>query len=178
MLSNGIWTKSEELLSDHIFYGIPNAQELEFRYKNKTTMVIGSGHSAINAFLDLAELKEEYPDTIIHWVLRKKHVSEAYGGQENDGLQARGELGIKIQRPVDSKKVQVLTPFYISEVYESNGKMNVSGGLKGKESTISGIDEIVVSTGLWPDVTFLSEIRLSLVPTVESVKTLAPLMLT
>ena len=56
--------------------------------------------------------------------------------------------------------------------------MNVSGGLKGKESTISGIDEIVVSTGLWPDVTFLSEIRLSLVPTVESVKTLAPLMLT
>ena len=105
-------------------------------------------------------------------------MSEAYGGQENDGLQARGELGIKIQRPVDSKKVQVLTPFYISEVYESNGKMNVSGGLKGKESTISRIDEIVVSTGLWPDVTFLSEIRLSLVPTVESVKTLAPLMLT
>ena len=32
----------------------------------------------------------------IIWILRKNNVEEAYGGEENDALQARGELGSKI----------------------------------------------------------------------------------
>lgn len=176
MLSNGIWTKSEQALKDRIYYGIPNVHELENRYKNKTIMVIGSGHSAINALLDLVELKEKYQNTVIHWVLRKKHVKEAYGGQENDGLQARGELGIKIQKLVDSKQINVLTPFYINGVREVNRKISVTGELNTEESVISGIDEIVVSTGFRPDVTYLNEIRLSVDSAVESVEALAPLI--
>ncbi|WP_420489785.1 NAD(P)-binding domain-containing protein [Neobacillus drentensis] len=176
MLSNGIWTNAERKLKNHIYYGIPNVQELDERYKNKSVMVIGSGHSAINALLDLVELKETYPNTMIYWVLRKKHVSEAYGGQENDGLQARGELGIRIQRLVESKQIAVLTPFYIDGVQEVNGKMNVSGDLNGEETTIGNIDEIVVSTGFRPDTSYLNEIRLSIDSAVESVEALAPLI--
>jgi thioredoxin reductase len=176
MLSNGVWTKSEERLKDHIFYGIPNVSEHKVRYNNKTIMVIGSGHSAINALLELVELKDECPDTVVYWVLRKKNVSEAYGGQENDGLQARGELGIRIQKLVDSGQIQVLTPFYISKVDEADGKLNVIGILGEEETTFSGIDEIVVSTGFRPNVGFLREIRLSLDPGVESVQALAPLI--
>ncbi|WP_066249507.1 NAD(P)-binding domain-containing protein [Neobacillus drentensis] len=176
MLSNGIWTKSEQALKDRIYYGIPNVHELEERYKNKTIMVIGSGHSAINALLDLVELKEKYQNTEIYWALRKKHVREAYGGQENDGLQARGELGIRIQRLVDSKQIAVLTPFYINGVHEVNGKMNVSGDLNGEETTIGNIDDIVVSTGFRPDTSYLNEIRLSIDSAVESVEALAPLI--
>ncbi|WML49718.1 glutamate synthase [Neobacillus sp. PS3-34] len=176
MLSNGIWTNAERTLKDHIYYGIPNVKELEERYRNKSVMVIGSGHSAINALLDLVELKEKYPDTVIRWVLRKKHVREAYGGQENDGLQARGELGIRIQRLVDSEQIEVLTPFYISGVREVKGKISVLGDLNGEEETIGEIDEIVVSTGFRPDISYLNEIRLSLDSAVESVDTLAPLI--
>jgi len=176
MLSNGIWTNAERALKDRIHYGIPNVRELENRYKNKTIMVIGSGHSAINALLDLAELKEKYQNTAIHWVLRKKHVREAYGGQENDGLQARGELGIKIQRLVESEQINVVTPFYISGVKESNGKISLTGDLDGKDSEISGIDEIVVSAGFRPNVTYLSEIRLNVDSAVESVEALAALI--
>ncbi|MGV2939332.1 NAD(P)-binding domain-containing protein [Mesobacillus sp. LC4] len=176
ILSNGIWTSSERNLNEKIYYGIPNFQELEDRYKNKTVMVVGSGHSAINALLDLAALKEKHPNTIIYWVLRKKHVKEAYGGQENDGLQARGELGTRIQKLVDMKLVEVITPFYIHEVNNVDGKICVSGELNGEETIIGLIDEIVVSTGFRPDTSFLNEIRLSLDSSVESVEALAPLI--
>ncbi|MEH7226624.1 NAD(P)-binding domain-containing protein [Bacillus sp. JJ1566] len=175
-LSNGIWTNAERTLNNHIYYGIPNVNKLEDRYKDKTVMVIGSGHSAINALLELVELKCNYPNTNIYWVLRKQHVNEAYGGQENDGLQARGELGIKIQKMVESEQIKVLTPFYIHTLKGENGKITVTGNLNSEEVSIPDIDEIVVSTGFRPDVSFLHEIRLNLNPAVESVEALAPLI--
>ncbi|OEH92575.1 NAD(P)-binding domain-containing protein [Bacillus solimangrovi] len=175
-LSNGIWTKAEKQLKDRIHYGIPNVNELEDRYKNKSIMVVGSGHSAINGLLDFAQLKEKFPDTMIYWVLRKKHVRETYGGQENDELQARGELGIRIQKLVESNEIKVLTPFYIRDVRENMGKISVNGDMNTDEVKISNIDELVVSTGFRPNVSFLNEIRLDLDPTVESVEALAPLI--
>lgn len=175
-LSNGIWTSAEKSLKKQIYYGIPNVKKLEGRYKNKAVMVIGSGHSAINALLELVDLKEKYPNTIVNWVLRKAHVHEAYGGQGNDELQARGELGIRVKKLVESEKINVYTPFYIHLIEGENGKMRVSGRLNHKEMTIHAIDELVVSTGFRPDVSFLQEIRLKLDPTVESVEALAPLI--
>ena len=72
--------------SHRIFYGIPDVLgRHRHRYKNKSVVVVGGGHSAINTLLELDKLKEAYPDTQIHWVLRKKHVKEVYGGQEADG---------------------------------------------------------------------------------------------
>lgn len=175
-LSNGIWTHSERSLKEKIYYGIPNVVELKHRYINKTIMVIGSGHSAINSLLDFANLKENNSDTQVYWVLRKKHISEVYGGQENDGLQARGELGIKIQKLVESGQIKIVTPYYISKLKEVDGKISVTGELNGEEVTISDIDEIVVNTGFRLDESFLKEIRLSIDSVVESVEALAPLI--
>ncbi|WP_325048961.1 NAD(P)-binding domain-containing protein [Peribacillus saganii] len=176
ILSNGIWTNAERKLSDQIFYGIPNVLELESRYRNKSIMVIGSGHSAINALLDLARLKGIFPATKIHWVLRKVSVSDAYSGQEKDGLQARGELGIRLQQLVETKTVNIMTPFYVNGVSAKDGKIFVTGNLNGEEASIDGIDEIVVTTGFRPDTSFLQEVRLNLDSAVESVKALTPLI--
>ncbi|WP_026693911.1 NAD(P)-binding domain-containing protein [Peribacillus kribbensis] len=176
ILSNGLWTKAEKMLENRIYYGIPNVKELESRYKDKAVMVIGSGHSAINALLELADLKGKFPETQIYWAMRKKRVQEVYGGQENDGLPARGELGIKIQKLVDTHQINILTPFYIHGVSETDGKIIVTGDLKGEEVSINGIDEVVVSTGFRPDTRFLQEVRLSTDPAVESVEALAPLI--
>ncbi|MCP1495139.1 hypothetical protein J2Y73_005170 [Peribacillus frigoritolerans] len=125
ILSNGIWTNAERQLHNQIHYGIPNVEQLENRYQNKTTIVIGSGHSAINALLDLATLQQKFTDTKIYWVLRKKQIHEVYGGQENDGLAARGELGIRIQQLVESGRINILTPFHINGVYPTNGQITV-----------------------------------------------------
>ena len=176
ILSNGIWTNAERQLHNQIHYGIPNVEQLENRYQNKSTVVIGSGHSAINALLDLATLQQKFTDTKIYWVLRKKQIHEVYGGQENDGLAARGELGTRIQQLVESGRINIFTSFHINGVYPTNGKITVVGELNGEEFTLGDIDEIVVSTGFRPDTTFLNEIRINLDSAVESIDTLAPLI--
>ncbi|MEY8188740.1 FAD-dependent oxidoreductase [Peribacillus simplex] len=176
ILSNGIWTNAERQLHNQIHYGIPNVEQLENRYQNKSIMVIGSGHSAINALLDLATLQQKFTDTKIYWVLRKKQINEVYGGQENDGLAARGELGIRIQQLVESGRIIILTPFHINGVTQTNNKITVVGELNGEEFTLGDIDEIVVSTGFRPDTSFLNEIRINLDSAVESIEALAPLI--
>jgi thioredoxin reductase len=176
ILSNGIWTNAERKLHNQIHYGIPNVVQLENRYQNKSIMVIGSGHSAINALLELATLQQKFTDTKIYWVLRKKQINEVYGGQENDGLEARGKLGIRIQQLVESGRINILTPFHINGVYPTNDKIAVVGELDGEEFTLSDIDEIVVSTGFRPDTSFLNEIRINLDSAVESIEALAPLI--
>ena len=122
ILSNGIWTNAERKLYNQIHYGIPNVVQLENRYQNKSIMVIGSGHSAINALLELATLQQKFTDTKIYWVLRKKQINEVYGGQENDGLEARGKLGIRIQQLVESGRINILTPFHINECIQQTVK--------------------------------------------------------
>lgn len=177
MLSSGLWTNAESKLKGKINYGIPNILgKLESKYANKTVMVVGSGHSSINAMLDLARLKERYTNTKIYWVLRKSHVSEVYGGQEKDGLPARGELGIRIQQLVETDMINVVTPFYIQDVQSTGNTLEVKGEINGKEEAINDIDEIIVSAGFRPDTSFLKEVRIKLDSTVESVEALAPLI--
>ncbi|WP_458353227.1 NAD(P)-binding domain-containing protein [Peribacillus frigoritolerans] len=176
ILSNGIWMNAERKLHNQIYYGIPNVFQLENRYRNKSIMVIGSGHSAINALLELATLQQKFTDTKICWVLRKKQINEVYGGQEKDGLEARGELGIKIQQLVESGRINILTPFHINGVYPANDKITVAGEMNGEEFTLGDIEEIVVGTGFRPDTTYLNEIRINLDSAVESIEALAPLI--
>jgi thioredoxin reductase len=177
MLSNGLWTKAEKNLKDKIHYGIPDVLgDLKEKYANKRVMVVGSGHSAINVMLELSRLKEQYIDTTIHWVLRKSHISDVYGGQEKDGLPARGELGIRIQKLVESEMINVITPFHISEVKSAGESMRVKGDINGDYTEVSEIDEIIVSSGFRPDTSFINEVRIILDSAVESVAALAPLI--
>ncbi|APH05026.1 NAD(P)-binding domain-containing protein [Bacillus weihaiensis] len=175
-LSNGIWTKKEQELIEQIHYGIPDIVQEEDRYKNKTIMVVGSGHSAINSILYLAQLKKQFPQTKLYWVLRKQKVDEAYGGLETDELEARGELGKKMKKLVETNQLTVLTPFSIRELKKEGEKISVSGEWNSKEVVLHDIDELIVNTGFRPDRTFLDEIRIELDPAVESVKSLAPLI--
>ncbi|WP_412733885.1 NAD(P)-binding domain-containing protein [Heyndrickxia sporothermodurans] len=175
--SNGIWLKGEEGIKNQIFYGIPDILGVEKnRYLNKRVAVIGSGHSAINSLLELAKIKDEYPATEIVWVLRKERVENAYGGEELDALEARGDLGSRIHKLVDSGVVQVITPFMIQYVKGKNGKIELVGETKGDLKTYSDIDEMIVNTGNRPDFSILREVRTSIDTATESVKALAPLI--
>jgi thioredoxin reductase len=115
--SGGVYAVGEVENRDKIFYGIPDIPDQHSnRYKNKSVLVVGGGHSSINAILELDKLKDKYPDTQINWVLRKKNVRDVYGGQENDALEARGALGIKIEELVNNDRVNVYTPFQIQQI--------------------------------------------------------------
>ena len=70
--ADGLPAIGERQAADRIVYGIPDVLEvLRSRYAGRTTMVVGSGHSALNALIDLAELKASAPDTRILWGMRR-----------------------------------------------------------------------------------------------------------
>lgn len=175
--SEGIWTEDELALTSKITYGIPNllGNQRE-RYANKKVLVVGSGHSAINALLDLERLQEQEPSTGIVWIIRKPDVEDVYGGQESDGLQERGALGIRLQRLVESGKVEVQTSFHIQSLTSDGGRVTVIGSKNARTHRIEGIDEIISNTGSRPDLSFLREVRLDLDPALESVNVLGPLI--
>ncbi|MCQ6562194.1 NAD(P)-binding domain-containing protein [Paenibacillus mendelii] len=177
LYASGVLTNEERSLSEHIYYGIPNIQGKDKeRYLGKSIAVVGGGHSALNTLLDLAQLKETDPDMNIVWIMRKNRVEDAYGGEANDQLEARGELGSRIHQLVNSKQIQVVTPFKIQKISRTDGKMIISGKNREGSSDLPGIDEIIVNTGSRPDFSFLRELRLSIDQATESVETLAPLI--
>ncbi|WP_087974816.1 NAD(P)-binding domain-containing protein [Oceanobacillus rekensis] len=169
--ADGVW--SNEALKGKSHTHIPNLLEEQAVFKNKHVAVVGSGHSALNTLIDLAKLKNKFPNTEISWIIRKKHVHEAFGGEANDELQARGELGKQAHQLVDHGLVNVLTGFYVEEITEKNGHFEIKGT---NEEILNEVDEIIVNTGARPDFSFLNEIRLGIDPAVESTRELAPLI--
>ncbi|MBS4199207.1 FAD-dependent oxidoreductase [Bacillus sp. FJAT-49732] len=172
-VSSGVWLADEKSLQEKIYYGIPDILEKEQqRYANKRIAVVGGGHSAINTLLDLAKLKEYYPETEILWILRRQRVEDAYGGEEKDALEARGLLGSRIHNMVDNQQVNVITPFRIQLVRKSGEGIE----LIGNQSRLDGIDEMIVNTGCRPNFSIINELRTSIDSSTESVKALAPLI--
>ncbi|CAH0344733.1 NAD(P)/FAD-dependent oxidoreductase [Bacillus sp. CECT 9360] len=175
--SEGVWTSRERVLGEHIYYGIPNVKgEAGNQYKGKRIAVIGGGHSALNTLIDLAKLKENDPQTELIWIMRKRNAEEAYGGEANDQLEARGELGTRIHELVNTGTVRVITPFRVQQVIESeNGNIKLIGEAGGQIEEVN-VEEIIVNTGNRPDFSFLRELRLSIDQTTESVEGIAQLI--
>lgn len=63
---------------------------------------------------------------------------------------ARGALGIRIHELIDSGKIEVVTPFYISMV-KKDEKINIVGTLNGEQKVLTGFDELIVNAGNRPD---------------------------
>lgn len=175
--SGGIFALGEVINRAQIYYGMPDINEADKdKYANKTTLVVGGGHSAIGTILALNDLVQKYPNTKIHWVLRKRQVSDVYGGQEADKFKARGALGIQIEKLVNSGAIEIHTPVYIHEIEKSKDQLVVKG-LKHKDLfVLEGIDEIISNTGSRPDFNFIREIRFDSDAALESVPTLANLI--
>ena len=175
--SGGVYAPGEVENRDRIFYGIPNIfNEHKDRYKNKSILVVGSGHSSVNVILELDQLKNKYPDTEINWVLRKKNIRDVFGGQENDALEARGALGIKIEQLINSDRVNVYTPFQVQQISKENDRLTIVGFQNDEKFALPGIDEIISNTGSRPDFSFIREIRLNIDHALESVSSIAELI--
>ncbi|HYE54906.1 MAG TPA: NAD(P)-binding domain-containing protein [Chitinophagaceae bacterium] len=175
--SGGIFAVGELENATNIHYGIPDISfKHKERYQNKNVAVVGGGHSAINSILELDKLKEEYPGTTIHWILRKQYVEDVYGGKEKDALEARGALGIKIEQLINAGRVNVYTPFQVQEVRKHEGKLVLIGLKDDQLQALPGIDEIISNTGSRPNFSFLREVRLRIDSSLESSAAIAELI--
>jgi cation diffusion facilitator CzcD-associated flavoprotein CzcO len=91
--ASGLPANGEVEFSDRIAYGIPDVLGRDrSAYAGRTTLVVGAGHSAANALLDLVQLAESEPNTKAIWATRSTNLVRIYGGGDADQLPARGEL--------------------------------------------------------------------------------------
>ena len=117
--SGGVPVPGEREHADRITYGIPDVTGRDrSRYAGKRVLVVGSGHSAFNVILDLLTLSEQVPATAIVWAMRRDNLDTVWGGGASDALEARGELGQRAKRAVESGRIRVLTPFRIRSIAE------------------------------------------------------------
>ena len=172
MGANGLPAMGERGLKGRIVYGVPDVKN-GFRYAGKRVLVVGSGHSALHALLDLMSLKDSAAQMI--WAMRGSNLQKVYGGGEHDALPARGQLGSRIRAAVAAGRVDMAASFRIARVEDAAGTLRVEGEMNGKKHTVA-VDEIIVCAGARPDLDMLGELRLDLDPAVESSRALAPLI--
>ena len=71
-------------------------------------VVVGSGHSAMTAVIDLAATSR------VTWVMRRGQVGDTFGGGAADALPRRGALGQRAKAAVDAGRVRLVTGFRTS----------------------------------------------------------------
>ncbi len=92
--ADGTDAHGEARVRDRVFYGIPDVLGAQRpRYAGRRVAVVGSGHSALNTLIDLAELAVAEPTTRITWIVRRPPSDRVFGGGVADALPARGALG-------------------------------------------------------------------------------------
>jgi thioredoxin reductase len=173
--ASGLPAVAEAEFADRIAYGIPDILGRERHvYEGQTTLVVGSGHSAANALLELAQLAEVEPRTSLLWATRSTDLARIFSGGDADQLPARGELGADIRALVDSGQVILRTGFAAVALIENSRGVIVEGadGL----NRIGPVDRIIAATGQRPDLSMTRELRLDLDPWLECAKVLGPLI--
>ncbi len=171
----GVPAIGERQVRDRIFSGIPDVLGTErARYAGKRVLVVGSGHSAFNALLDLVDLADAAPDTTVTWAIRRasERLDNLFGGGINDALPARGELGARVQRLVTEGRLQLVSGFHVARLTGTSDGILVAG----EDAVLGPVDEIIAATGFRPDRSLLSEVRVDLDSAVESPRALAPLI--
>jgi thioredoxin reductase len=142
------------------------------RYANRRVAVLGAGHSAAGTLLDLANLAQEAPRTSIIWLLRRRDFGTVFGS-DRDQLSERGALGQRLKALADSGRMEIVAPFAVDRIERSEGRLLLHAT---DAAGTAMADELIVSTGFRPDLSFLGELRLDLDPALECPRTLAPLI--
>ena len=171
--AGGVPAAGERAHRERIAYRIPDVLGADReRYAGKRVLVIGTGHSAFNALVDLVALREQEPATEIVWAVRRDTPGDKLGGGRADQLPERGALGETVRRLVEETgAVRLVTGFQTHSV-GARGEQAVIGD--GERELVA--DEVIATTGFRPDLSVLSELRLDLDDRVEAPRALAPLI--
>jgi thioredoxin reductase len=175
--ANGWPADGEAEAASFIRYGIPDVSGMDREnYAGKRTVVVGGGHSAANALLDLALLAERAAGTSITWVMRGNSMKTVFGGGEADRLPARGALGQRLKALAEQARLEIVTSFATDAVKQTSDGLIITGLQKEMLASLGPFDSIIAATGQRPDFSFASELQLDLHPVVASARQLGPLI--
>ncbi len=139
-------------------------------YAGRHTVVVGSGDSAFNAVIELTRVAAAYPGTTITWAIRRAVSSTTFGGGAADELPQRGALGARARQAVEDGVVRLVTGFRTAQVDVLDERVVLTAE-DGR--SLEPADHVAVLTGFRPDLSFLTELRLDLDPTLEAPRDLA-----
>jgi hypothetical protein len=175
MGADGLPAIGEARFSERIAYGVPDVLgRARETYAGRRVAVIGGGHSAANALLDLARLAEREPAMQLVWAVRSRDLTRVFGGGAGDQLPARGKLGSDLKALVAGQRLRLVTGFSAQAVEERGDGLVVSGRTSEGQATLGPVDRIVVATGQRPDLALTQELRLDLDPWLECPRALGP----
>jgi hypothetical protein len=171
---NGLPALGEPEATGQVFFGIPNTLDADReRFADHDVLVVGNGHSAFSALLELAKLQSAARETRLFWAIRGAKSGRLFGGEQNDELPARGALGSAVRELIETGKLTLLTDYRIERLERgSNDKITVTSDSGVKIV----VDQIICATGYRPELNFVRELRIGLEPTVESPPLLAPMI--
>ncbi|RAG87047.1 flavoprotein [Streptacidiphilus pinicola] len=174
--ADGLPALGEDTHADRISYRVPDLTEpqVRARFAGKTTAVVGTGASAFTALAALADLAGQEPGTRAVWILRRGITGNTYGGGDADQLPERGALGQKAKAAVDAGHASALTGFRTAAIEPAESDRLVLVGEDGTRTP--PVDQIIALTGMRPDLSFLSELRLGLDERLQAPIKLAPLI--
>jgi thioredoxin reductase len=170
---SGIPARGENDLVDAVAHALPDVLGVDRdRFAGRRTAVVGAGHSAATTLIDLGELADQVPGTEVVWVVRGTSQERIYGGGEADELPARGALGTRLKRLVQSGQVELVGSFRTEAVGRTaDGQVELAAGDRRVV-----VHTVVNSTGFRPDHDIVGELRLDLDPIMGSTRALAPLI--
>ncbi|RWZ53223.1 FAD-dependent oxidoreductase [Labedella phragmitis] len=162
--ADGLPALGERAVSELLDYRIPDYRH-RTRYEGTHNVVVGSGHSAVTAVIALGRIARRDSSTRVTWVLRRGAVGNTFGGGAADELPARGRLGITAREFVDAGLIELFTGFRVERI-DRDGERVVFTSEDGRR--LAPADHVAVLTGFRPDLSFLSELRLELDPTLQA----------
>ncbi|WP_079403833.1 FAD-dependent oxidoreductase [Streptomyces sp. 3211] len=175
---DGLPALGEKAAGDRISYRIPDLKNpaTRTRYAGKRIAVIGSGASAFTALAYLADLAKAEDATGTHatWILRRGISGSTFGGGSADQLPARGALGLAAKAAVDNGCADAVTGFRTDAIQRDSDGRLILVAEDGRR--LDAVDEVIVLTGLRPDLSFVSELRLGLDERLQAPVELAPLI--
>ncbi|MCY0939869.1 NAD(P)-binding domain-containing protein [Streptomyces antarcticus] len=175
---DGLPALGEHAAADRISYRIPDLKDpaTRTRYAGRRTAVIGSGASAFTALAYLADLatSEDGAGTHVTWILRRGISGSTFGGGSADQLPARGALGLTAKAAVDEGYADAVTGFRTDAIERAADGRLVVVAEDGRR--LDPVHEVIVLTGLRPDLSFVSELRLGLDERLQAPVELAPLI--
>ncbi|MGW7051259.1 FAD-dependent oxidoreductase [Streptomyces sp. NPDC054887] len=175
---SGLPALGEKDAADRVAYRVPDLGDpaTRARYAGRRTAVIGSGASAFTALASLAALAraDDGHGTRALWILRRGISGSTFGGGAADQLPARGALGLAAKAAVDDGHADAVTGFRTDAIERAADGSLILVGEDGRR--LDAVDEVVVLTGLRPDLSFLSEVRLRLDERLQAPVELAPLI--
>ena len=179
----GLPAAGEDRLGDRIDRWIPAMRgDARERYRDKTILLIGDGHSAATVLAELGALEREerLPSGIkLHWAHRERGGNDVFAEIDGDPLPARRDLAASANAVVRSATWLTRHPGAVVDSYDDTwgGRVRVRLGYPSGEERRIEVDRVLALVGYRPDTAVTRELQVHLCYASEGPMSLAAAVL-